>query len=361
MQAYVVGYEVARSPSARGLYENISGNLLPASDSLFTDHQPLPTAYYVVKALGQDSTYTTSFPVLMQKEDDQPPVSPSGLQGTITDNGHVLLEWAPNQEDDLLGYRVFRANSQREEFVQITGEALDDNNFRDSINLATLNEYVYYKVVALDHHFNASDYSEVLELKKPDMIAPVPALFRNVQAVHGSIAFSWLPSPSEDIVAYLLLRMDEKNSNYQIIAEFPPTDSTYHYRDTQIEPGSIYRYLLRTKDDADLTSDNISVPVKAIDEKIMPPVSEISFVVSREKNLINLHWKYAPTKYTKGFKIYRSTSENTQLRMYKYLPSPAYSYTDKALHINTQYRYAIQAVFEDGAESMLSEEVLVSY
>ena len=361
MQPYVIGYEVARSPSARGPYENISGNLLPVSDSLFTDHKPLLTAYYVVRALGQDSTYTTSFPVLMQKEDDQPPLSPSGLQGTITDNGNVLLEWEQNQEDDLLGYRIFRANSQEEEFIQITGEATADNNFSDSINLATLNEYIYYKVVALDHHFNASGYSEVLEIKKPDVVAPVPALFSNVQAVNGSIALSWLSSPSKDVAAYLLLRMEEKNSIYQVIAEFAHDDSIYHYSDTQIEYGSIYRYLLRTKDDAGLTADNASVSVKAIDEKIMPPVSEISFDVSREKHLVNLHWNYPTTKHLKGFKIYRAASADRQLRMYKYLPSSVSSYTDKVLQINSKYRYAIQAVFDNDAESRLSEEVLVSY
>lgn len=360
-QPYVIGYEVARSKSVRGPYEKISGNLLPASSNLFNDHKPLSTGYYIVRALGQDSTYTTSFPVLMQKEDDQPPTPPSGLRGTISDNGNVLLKWEPNQEGDIFGYRVFRANSKEEEFIQITREATTNNNFRDSVNVATLNEYIYYKVVALDHHFNISGSSEVLELKKPDVIAPVPAVFSNVQAVNGSIEFSWLPSPSEDVVAYLLLRMDEKKSTYQVMAEFTPEDSIYHYRDIQIEPGSSYRYLLRTKDDAGLTADNASVSVKAIDEKIMPPVSEVSFDVSREKHLVNLHWNYPVTQHLKGFKIYRSTSENMQLRMYKYLPSPASGYTDRALPINSQYRYAIQAVFENDRESMLSEEVLVSY
>lgn len=361
MQSHVLGYEVARSNNSQGPYENISGNLLPVSSSKFTDHRPLSTSYYVVRALGHDSIYTTSFPVLLQKEDNQPPLPPAGMRGTISDKGNVILEWEPSQEEDLFGYRVFRSNTQEEEFIQIIGEPNTKNNFRDSINLATLNEYIYYKVVAIDHHFNISEFSEVLELKKPDVVAPVPALFNSVQAINGNIEFSWLPSPSQDIAAYFLLRMDQKESTYQVIARFSSDDSTYYYRDVQIEPGSSYRYLLRTQDDAGLTSDNESVSVKAIDEKIKPQVSEIHFDVSREKHFIHLHWNYPNIKHLKGFKLYRSDSNTTPLRMYKYLSSSSNSFIDKALKINFHYRYAIQAVFEDDIESMVSEEIIVHY
>ncbi|WFO17213.1 hypothetical protein M601_005680 [Cellulophaga baltica 4] len=78
-------------------------------------------------------------------------------------------------EKDILGYRIFRGNLKDETYAQITIDPLQTNQFIDTVQLNSLNTDVYYTVVAVDHRFNTSAYSEVLELKKPDIIPPISA------------------------------------------------------------------------------------------------------------------------------------------------------------------------------------------
>ena len=54
-------------------------------------------------------------------------------------------------EADIIGYRVYWANDTLAEFSQLTGEVFAGTIYGDSINIKTLSEYAYYKIVAVDH------------------------------------------------------------------------------------------------------------------------------------------------------------------------------------------------------------------
>ena len=127
-----------------------------------------------MQAFNSDGDGPLGTPRMVQMVDSIPPAPPVGLSAKADTSGMVLLTWLPNDELDLFGYRVFRANSLHEEFSQITAESVYANCFTDTISLKTLTKKVYYKILAVDQRQNWSAFSEVLEVGRPDVVPPAP-------------------------------------------------------------------------------------------------------------------------------------------------------------------------------------------
>lgn len=356
---FVIGYEISRSAALEGPYVPLTKKLLGSDVSSFSDQEPHSTNYYRVRAMGPDSTFTSSLPAMLQLEDDTPPEAPIKLTGQIDQEGNVSIHWRPAQDTDIFGYRLYRANDSSEEFVMISKETIRDTMYVDRVSVATLSEEVYYRVVALDHRFNVSDYSEALKLTKPDVVPPVAAQFTTLRATDKGIEMSWLQSPSHDVAAYVLLRWHKSSRAFVILKQFDATDSAYYFLDEEVTPGDTYKYLLRTLDDDKLTAAFPSIAANAVDTGIRPSVVQIQSQVNREQRHIALRWSYSSQATLSGYQIYRAIGDGP-LRSYQFISGQT-QLIDTNLQINQQYRYAIQALFDDGSESTLSEEISVIY
>lgn len=359
LQKHVVGYKVIRSASLNGSYEPLHKHLLKSSEFSFTDSQPLSTSYYRVQAMGSDSILTTSVPYMVALEDSLPPTLPSHFEGEVKKDGAVHLHWEPSTSPDVLGYRVFRANDPKEEFVMVSSQTIQDTSFVDSVEVATLTEEVYYRLVAVDRRFNVSDYSEVLSLKRPDVVPPVPAQLTSIEAQKEGIELKWQASPSEDLAEYVLLRWHANSSGFQILQRFDAGDSVYNYLDASVEAGTEYRYILRSIDDEGLSAAHPSVTLTALDLQLLEGISQLNGKVDREQRLILLQWKAPVTQAISGYRIFRAV-DDTPLRYYQFSEAGS-QFLDKRLTINHRFRYAIQAVFADGSESELSQEIKINY
>jgi fibronectin type 3 domain-containing protein len=357
MRSTLSGFYVAKAKSAKGPFINITENMLAATADIYIDKKPDPVNYYVVKAVSKDGSMTTSFPSLLQLDDSTPPAVPAGLAGVISPNGLVTLNWTANSEPDLTGYKVFKANSLNEEFVQVTKEIIRSNQFTDSINLNTLTKNVFFKVIALDNRFNASEYSTALELQRPDIVAPASTQFSRVEPNNGSIYLEWLQGVDDDIQSYQLFRTQGQDTTFTLVATIEATDSNLSYSDKAITPGTTYRYKLVVNDQAGLQSTSTFVNVTAIDYGIRPAITDIRTTVNRESREIRLQWTYKGTGIS-GFRIFKAV-KGSPLRLYKFVPTN--QFIDKSLIINNKYIYSIIAVFENGAESEMSDEVTIEY
>ena len=124
------------------------------------------------------------------------------LAGRVDSCGIVLITWEKNSEPDFMGYKIFRANAEHENFIAVNHNLLTANVFIDTINLNTLTKKIFYKVVAVDANFNNSEYSTPLELSRPDTIPPASALIKRIETMNGSVTLRLEPSPSNDIAYY---------------------------------------------------------------------------------------------------------------------------------------------------------------
>ncbi|MBI3221360.1 MAG: hypothetical protein HYZ44_17750 [Bacteroidetes bacterium] len=351
------GFALARATSSKGPFIELNTKILDANTNSFIDKKPGPINYYVVRAIGKDGKTTTSFPYMLQLEDNTPPVAPSQLKGKITDKGIVTIEWTANTETDLIGYRVFRANSLKEEFVQITRDVIKQPFFADSISLNTLTRKIYYKVVASDLRYNLSEYSLPLTLTRPDIVPPAPSPIITSESRGNIILIKWQPCISEDLAHYELYRYQFGDTSRLLLKEVSKDSSVFV--DTKVEPGKRYKYQLVAKDSAGLVSQPSIAVVTCVDHGIRAAIREILTKVDREGKRIILQWNY-PKDGLKGFQVYRAVGDNP-IRLYQFIEPDKVQFIDKELRANTKYNYQLKAVFKNGAESEMSKEITLNF
>jgi hypothetical protein len=102
----------------------------------------------------QDNVYLVTNVLPVASSDVVPPAAPSGLAGSVTENG-VDLTWSPGAEADLTGYSIERALTVDGPWTNLSGPTpLRSLAFRDS-SLPFVST-VHYRVSALDASGNAS-------------------------------------------------------------------------------------------------------------------------------------------------------------------------------------------------------------
>ncbi len=354
----VVYYSLQRSNNAGFGYQTLETNI-PWDESAYTDTQPLFTNYYRVLAHDLAGTTRPSSPVLVQLVDSIPPSVPANLVGAMDTTGLINISWSPNPDEDILGYRVYRANNLNEEFSLLNGEILTSNSYVDTLSLTTLSNKVYYRIMAIDLRQNHSAFSETLKVDKPDKVPPVSPVFKSVENGTKGIQLSWVNSTSTDVVKHQLYRANEGSNTWQLLKEFDRSGILSDYEDASAEIGVSYSYTLIAVDRSKLESQPAK-PVRGqrIDTGIRPPVQNLKAKADRGEGFITLSWEYTEAGVEK-YKIYRSENGG-KMRLIGTVEGATEAYFDKFLKENTEYKYGVQAVFESGAIG-LNSEVKIGY
>lgn len=310
------------------------------------------TNYFTITAIAKEGASTTSFPILVQPIDSIPPSKPLGLTGIIDSIGVVSLHWKANQEVDLLGYKVFRAQSKGEELIQMFDSALKDTMYTDSIDIYNLNSKVYYAVAALDNRYNQSDLSEVLVLEKPDLIKPIPPLITEYRIEKEGIRINWKNSP-DPLAVYHRVYRKIKSEEYEpevllkTISDFEETS----YLDTAIVRNVRYIYTVRSLKKNFLESD-ASNSITLFSNKAKTNLLQLDrfdAIVDKTNRLLKLKWQDT-LKDVNYYEVYKSEG-NSKFTLWRTLGKGVKETLDTQLYVNTTYEYLIKAVFNDGTTS----------
>ncbi|MBU8891807.1 MAG: hypothetical protein KOO66_03460 [Bacteroidales bacterium] len=354
----ISGFEIHRSINDKGPFETVNKEIISSENRKFADEPPYSYTYYKIVALDHYNHSYQSYPYMVQIIDSIPPAMPAGLTGDVDTTGIVSLRWQANNELDLLGYRVFRSNFKNSEFTQITVNPVEDTIFIDTINIKTLTRKIYYKIQALDQHFNPGGFSEVFELTRPDKIPPVQPVFYAYETDESGIMLKWYNSSSIDVARHILYRKSEDEQNWKVNAIFYPEDSVQVYTDTSSVAGKLYEYTIIAVDETGLESKPVKpIKIKQFENKNKPAVGKIKYNVDRTDKFIRLTWKYNQPE-VKEFMIYKG---KTIEDLSHYSTTDAFEFTDKKLQINNTYYYVIKAVFKNGIESKMSKVIEVKY
>lgn len=348
-------YILLRSDKDQGTYTLIYRS---SNEFEFTDNTPNQSNYYKIGAVTKGNDTLISFSKLALIIDTIPPIAPANIHAKVDSKGNVQIIWDKNPENDIQGYKIYKANALTEEFVQINNEFAKTTFYRDKLNLKTLSKKIYYSVAATDNNYNTSHLSKPIEVKRPDTIPPVPAIIKELIITENGIRTTWIPSNSEDVKQYILYHQDEKTRSDVKIRSWGPSDTSTSYTDTLVEFGSGYRYKIIVMDE----DDNISVsndPYMFFETGFRKKIQDISHRVDREKKCIILNWNY-PENEIEKYIVYRA-KPSEQLTILKTLAHPSSGFTDNTLNIGNLYEYRIKAVFKNGAESIISDAIKVEY
>jgi fibronectin type 3 domain-containing protein len=343
------GYMVAKSMSPEGPFDIIS-DLLPRQTRSWidVDVHTLPAHYYVVAAVDTAGNSRMSAPVLALFPDSIPPAMPTGLRAQVDTLGVMQLAWTANTEPDLQGYRVFYANDPSHEFQQLTTAITVDTVYADTLTLKTLSELAYFKVVALDHNFNHSPFSEMLTVEKPDIVPPSAPLIQSIDVTDDAVEIRWHPSPTSDAAAHVLLRRPDGKGDWQRLDS--TADKTIRwYRDADVDPGASYEYALYAWDDDGLRSP-LSNIVRAVRGGRMhhDGVAAISGGYHAERGAVRIEWTWEGGDC--AFHLYRGTDAGP-VRLYRSISSDLRSIED--VPAPGTWKYAVKVVHPDGGESAL--------
>lgn len=377
----IVGFNLIRYEEYPGVGYALNGEtLIDPSTRTFQDMDAFLVNHYQVEAIDVNGYPYRSPSALGQIVDSIPPEQPIGLIGsvdTIIDSVFVVkLEWTPNEEEDLAGYHVFTSNGLGQEFATLTSAGkIMDTVFYDTLPAYTLAENIYYKIRAVDFVGNLSDYSEVVHVLRPDLIAPVPPHLNDdiAKSADGSgMEISWINSPSKDVVSYEVQRkLAYSDESWQTVMTKAKSNTKNDKTiDTAIEEAeTVYWYRVIVTDDAGLQSISDTIKLKPA-LGLKKHKNEIQFELRTEATdkAIELSWNLMPDAAISKILIYRSTNNGALVSLahvnkdeLELDANGKYKYTDELVEEGDAYLYKIQCRYENGELSNVSDKATIYY
>ncbi|NMM50486.1 hypothetical protein HH304_18900 [Flammeovirgaceae bacterium KN852] len=353
---------IYRSQNDEGDYKvKLNSKPIPAKDGVYVDESPQRINYYFIEAVTSEGETSISLPAVGVLEDNIPPVKPIGVKAEIDSSGVVTIAWKPNPEVDVIAYKVYQANYVSDEPSLVTPQMHYDTVFVDTVTMNTLHEDIYYWIVAVDHVYNNSDYSEPIKLQRPDVIAPSAPVISNYSADSKGVHLTFVPSSAKDVVMHRISRQVNGNEIFADTIEVENGSGSYSYLDNKVKANTRYQYVIAAIDDAGLKGETKPISIRTA-SNIVSEDDEFDWkrgAADRDQLKIILNWKYEG-KPVDHFILYRG-SDRFAMTTYQKLDGTLRKWEDSDLIINTNYTYRIQPVLKDGSMLPISKELKVKY
>lgn len=358
-QAKISHFQILKSDAEDGELVVVKDQIPPLTRALKMKTELKPTNYFTIRAFAHSGTFRSSLPTMVQPIDSIAPLPPIALEGKIDSLGVVKLKWKANTERDLYGYKVFRGNTPQEEFSQLTQLVHTKAEFTDKVDVNSLNGKVYYKLIALDKRYNESDFSSILEIKKPDKIKPTSPVIENYELDENFIKLIFIQSSSDDVKKHILYRRTDLEKNWTTILEFTDKQLS-EYKDTSFDSERKYYYIIVAVDESGNESEPsepfIATPVPKI---VTKAITNFDFQVDRKNKNIALFWS-AKGKKIVEYQLYKR-KKGADFILYRVFPfKDKMRFVDEVLSLGNVYEYALKAFFEDGTSSEI-KEISVEY
>jgi len=286
-------FRIGKSNLINGPFQPVEKAVLPARARTWIDDgtDALGENYYVVYAIDTSGNVSTSLPAYGFLLDSIAPGKPFKPMGSIDTTGVVRLHWKLGSEPDIMGYRVYFANSPDHEFSNKTPLPVRDTAFVDTITLNTLTKKIYYKIVAVDRNYNHSVYSDILVLTRPDTIRPVEPIFADFRVKEQEVQLQFVPSSSADVKEHRLMRRETGSTQWNVISKWQKPEVKREFSDKSVKGAQYYEYTLVAIDSAGNVSDYApTVDVRVIPKQTREQIEQPVATYLKDRRVIELKW-----------------------------------------------------------------------
>lgn len=337
-------FELHQSESANGPFAIVKTNI----DRLIRSTQfsdLLSSNYFVIAAVPNHGEPVSSFPVLVQPTDSIPPSIPVGLTGIIDSLGIVKLSWKKNEDKDIYGYRIYRAQNAKEEMIPLTDNAILSTSYVDTIEVKNLNTKVYYAVSALDKRYNQSKKSDIAIIQKPDLVPPTAPLITKYKVVQGKIQLEWATGNEDNLASIELYRNEQGAKEIKLYKKLSLDQRSFS--DSLFVANTYYQYSLAAVSQGGLRSDySPSVLIQAPDVSAAKRSVELEAKFIRKSKAVQLSWNDFASDI-KQVEIYKRHSEG-EFALLKVVKGFEKQSADADIQQGKSYEYMIRLIKEGG-------------
>lgn len=363
------GYRVFRAKDSEDAFVLIAA--VPASQTTYKDTTQLETDvryYYQISAIDRfdnESARSRSASVSTPETGVAPP---EGLR-TVGKVGKIELHWNPSNEDNLLGYLVLRSQSTQAPFVPVSSDV--PFTTAQTIYVDTdvqVDEVYFYRVQTVIQDpergivvGNASHFVDgQAEADESPPAAPSDLSVSLDDENAGVVLLSWAPPTTDDggdeltgLSHYRVFRSQETASSFVEVAQVPGAQTTY--RDTTVEPLTLYYYTVNAVDDAKNGGPR-SAPLSFSTPGLVTP-ERVTAIAGKAK--ISLTWAPNSEAELSGYEVLRY-SDPLQPDVFSTFITPWPAYVDSPLVGGRTYAYRVRALGSGGLSSQLSDFVLAT-
>lgn len=343
--------------------EEIDGQYHPLVDNISLDKRDLDFplteshAYVKLSAEAKDGRKTESFPFLLRQIDSIPPAVPTGLKVEIDSVGVAHLSWNANQDSDLLGYRILRAFTEKDEKSSITPDFILQNYYSDTLSLDLGNSHAYYSLTAIDERYNESLPCLTIKAAKPNNKTPDEPVITGYKLLpDNKVIVEWITDSGHPDISYKLIRVSFDNPRYTRTV-FSGDASITSYTD-EIPVSGRYRYSLiayGVDGKKSFSPQPLEVDIKA--DSPSDEVSGLTYYTDTNKGYIELSWK--KHEKAKLYRIYRA-AENEKMTLWKELEQSETRIIDEIVSPGNNYTYTILYINDQGRASN-AKKIIVNY
>lgn len=342
----IKGFRVQRT-SDFNTFTFLNDDLIPAGKRKFRDPKIARHNYYSIVVYGhKEGQITSSSFYYGHRSDTIPPATPTGLKAEIDSAGIAHISWNKNKEEDMMAYRLYFSNTGREnDYFDVTERYYKDTFYVDTLNLNTLTNNIYYKVLAVDKSYNHSPRSKAVKAVKPDTVAPVGVVFDFLTQDSKGVVVKWENSPSEDFAYMELYRQVDDTGKVELVKRFDSKKKRpVKYVDETLEPAVKVQYFMYVYDEAGNMTKSRTDRMTTSGERI-GCISKVEHMVvnTEKKKEIRLAWDRTDKSPISRYVIYRKEDDGRMLAVASVRANELF-YVDKEVAIGSSYVYIVRAI-----------------
>ena len=365
-EADVVRYDIYQAGAAEGPFTKI-GEVQGRTTLQYTDGGGNPgnledegTYFYRLRAVNSVTSESADSETVRAVTRPVPPE----VQQVVTVSARpreVPITWAVSADSSVLGYEVWRATAEGDDWVQVVrlnkrdaNAYLDRNGERDGTKLGLLKdgtEY-QYKVIAFNTANVRSSASAVVRAKTKVVPVP-PADLAATTNLAGVVKLTWRPNPEKDVSGYLVEVSKKSLDGFRKLTVVHSAPGAAPYaEETGLEPAAVKYYRIKALDKEGLESE--WGPVVEGCAKPLPD-APAGLQAQPDGNIVRITWQPPPQRDVSQYKVWSKKFIGWDLLATTDQPEYRVGLTELAKAMTL----AVTAVDQDKQESAKSEPVKV--